>query len=190
MATSGLVLFSKEFVNSIAKSRMVGSLISAIIEFGQQTTGMGVYYMELSNVAVTIVTDDVAKIFCALFYDREDGVVFGRLICSEILNSFTQEYSSSHITQFGRNLKDFHGFKHKMNNVIKQSTKPLMIKLESEVGISKALLIHDGEIIDTPTNPVDQLSLLANFNALMELCNEISELSYFINFECLFHFNL
>ena len=40
MATSGLVLFSKEFSNSISQPRLVGSLITAIIEFGQQTTGM------------------------------------------------------------------------------------------------------------------------------------------------------
>lgn len=172
IATSGLVLFSKEFINSIAQPRLVGSLITAIIEFGQQTTGMGVYNMELSNVSVAIVTDDVAKIFCALFYDREDGVVFGRLICSEILNSFTQEYSSD-LTQFGRNLKDFHGFHQKMNNVIKQSAKPVMIKLESQVGISKVVLINDGDIIDTPTSPVDQLSVLANLTVLTELCSDI-----------------
>lgn len=42
------------------------------------------------SVAVTIVMNDVAKVFCALFHDREDGCAFGRLICSEILTAFTQ----------------------------------------------------------------------------------------------------
>lgn len=75
-----------------------------MIEFSQQTTGMMVSYIELSNglilqsfgliishlVAVTIVINDVAKVFCALFHDRDDGCSFGRLICSEILTAFTQ----------------------------------------------------------------------------------------------------
>ena len=89
-ATSGLVLFSKEFSNSISQPRMVGSLITAIIEFGQQTTGMGVCYIELSSISVAIVANEDAKIVCALFYDREDGALFGRLICGEILKAFTQ----------------------------------------------------------------------------------------------------
>lgn len=75
MATSGLVLFSKEFVNSVAQPRLIGSLLTAMIEFSQQTSGMFVSYIELTNVAVTIVTDDVLKVFCALFHDREDGAV-------------------------------------------------------------------------------------------------------------------
>ena len=77
-----------------------------MIEFSQQTTGMTVSYIELSNgleflchwflrslsssVAVTLVINDVAKVFCALFHDRDDGCAFGRLICSEILTAFTQ----------------------------------------------------------------------------------------------------
>lgn len=85
-----------------------------MIEFSQQTSGMMVSYIELSNgnyyfsyfvslslfysqlfdlifiVAVTIVVNDVAKVFCALFHDRDDGCAFGRLICSEILTAFTQ----------------------------------------------------------------------------------------------------
>mmetsp|Transcript_32140 Transcript_32140/g.46334 ORF Transcript_32140/g.46334 Transcript_32140/m.46334 type:complete len:266 (-) Transcript_32140:1564-2361(-) len=172
MQQSGLVLFSKEFINSIAQPRLVGSLITAIIEFGQQTTGMGVCFIELTHVSITIVTNDVAKIFCALFYDREDGVIFGRLVCSEILNAFTQEYSSD-LTQFGRNLKDFHGFHRKINNVVKLSAKPILLRLEGQVGIRKVLLINNGEIIDTPNSRVDQLGLLSSLSFITELCNDI-----------------
>jgi len=182
MQQSGLVLFSKEFINSIAQPRLVGSLITAIIEFGQQTTGMGVCFIELTHVSITIVTNDTAKIFCALFYDREDGVIFGRLVCSEILNAFTQEYSSD-LTQFGRNLKDFHGFHRKINNVVKLSVKPILLGLEGQVGIRKVLLINNGEIIDTPNSRVDQLGLLSSLSFITELCNDICK--YFFSLSSL-----
>lgn len=105
MATSGLVLFSKEFENSVAQPRLLGSLLTAILEFSQQTTEMGVSHIQLSNVSVTIVCDDIAKTFCALFHDKEDGAPFGRLICSELLSAFTLSYSSTDFGHFGTNLK-------------------------------------------------------------------------------------
>jgi hypothetical protein len=169
MATSGLVLFSKSYANGISNARLIGSLITAIIEFSQQTTGMGVCFIELSNVSITIVTNESAKVFCALFYDREDGVVFGRLICSEILNSFIHEYSA-HLNQLGRNLLDFHGFKSIITSAVKQSTKPVLIRLESQTGINKVLLIHEREITEMSAAKCDQLGVLANIQSVMELC--------------------
>lgn len=175
MATSGLVLFSKEFLNGIAQPRLVGSLITAIIEFGQQTTGMGVSFIELSNVSISIITNEGAKIFCALFYDKDDGIIFGRLLCNEILNAFTQEYSSD-FTQFGRNLKDFYGFHKKIPNIIKHSVKPIMQQLAaSDESIHKVVLVSDREIIDISGARVDQLSVLANLSSLLELCSDISK---------------
>lgn len=173
-STSGLVLFSKVFSHGIAQPRMVGSLITAIIEFGQQTTGMGVCYIELTNVSVTMVANEDAKVVCALFYDRDDGVLFGRLICSEILNAFTQDYSYD-ITQYGKNLKDFYGFQKKISHIVRFSTKTIITKLESCRGIKQVLFMNEREIIHKPDEEVDQLSILANLSAFMELCNSISK---------------
>ena len=175
MATSGLVLFTKEFTNSIAQPRLVGSLITAIIEFGQQSTGMGVSFIELSNVSISIVVNEGAKIFCALFYDREDGVVFGRLLCSEILQAFNQEYSTD-FTQFGRNLKDFYGFQKKIPNIVRMAVKPVLQQLAmAHECIRKVVLVSDREIIDITINRVDSLSMLANLNALTDLCVDTSK---------------
>lgn len=174
MATSGLVLFSKEFTNGIAQPRLVGSLITAIIEFGQQTTGMGVTFIELSNVSISIITNESAKIFCALFYDREDGLIFGRLLCSEILNAFTQEYSAD-FTQFGRNLKDFYGFHKKIPNIIRLSVRPIIQQLAaSHDSVRKVVLVSDKEVVDMSATKVDQLSVLANLSSLIEVCNDMS----------------
>jgi hypothetical protein len=174
-STSGLVLFSKSFTHGITNARMTGSLITAIIEFGQQTTGMGVCYIELTNVSVTMVANDDAKVVCALFYDRDDGVLFGRLICTEILNAFTQEYSYD-ITQYGKNLKDFYGFQKKIGHIVRFSTKSVITKLESHRGIIQVLFMNEREIIHRPDDEVDQLSILANLSAFMELCSGISKL--------------
>jgi hypothetical protein len=174
-STSGLVLFSKVYANGIAQPRLVGSLITAIIEFGQQTTGMGVCYIELTNVSITMVANDDAKVVCALFYDRDHGVLFGRLLCSEILNAFTQEYSMD-VTQFGKNLKDFYGFQKKIGNIVRFSPKSIITKLETHKhAIKRVLLINEREIIHTPNDDLDQLSILANLNAFMDLCNGISK---------------
>mmetsp|Transcript_4997 Transcript_4997/g.7635 ORF Transcript_4997/g.7635 Transcript_4997/m.7635 type:complete len:251 (-) Transcript_4997:201-953(-) len=172
MATSGLVLFSKEFVNSVAQPRLIGSLLTAMIEFSQQTSGMQVSYIELSNVAITLVTNDVAKVFCALFHDRDDGCAFGRLICSEILNAFTTEYSSD-LTNFGLNLKDFHGFHNKIADIIRNSVKPVLYQLQYNKGILKALLVTEDGTVASPNPEIDQLGVLANLQALTGLCTDI-----------------
>lgn len=174
MATSGLVLFSKAYTNGISNARLIGSLITAIIEFSQQTTGMSVCFIELSNVSITIVTNETAKVFCALFYDRDDGVVFGRLICSEILNSFIHEYSVD-LNQLGRNLLDFHGFKKIITAAVKQSTKPVIMRLESQLGIKKVLLINDRDVKETSANKCDQLGVLANMHSVMVACANTSK---------------
>lgn len=172
MATSGLVLFSKEFVNSVAQPRLIGSLLTAMIEFSQQTSGMMVSYIELSNVAVTIVVNDVAKVFCALFHDRDDGCAFGRLICSEILTAFTQEFASD-LNSFGLNLRDFHGFHNKIADVIRNSVRPVLKQLQSNKGILKALLVTEDGNVASPNDDIDQLGVLANLQALTGLCTDI-----------------
>jgi hypothetical protein len=173
MATSGLVLFSKAFTNSISQARLIGSLITAIIEFSQQTTGMGVCFIELSNVSITIVSSESAKIFCALFYDREEGVTFGRFICSEILNAFIHEYAAD-LGQVGRNLLDFHGFHATIVTAVQQSTKPILVNLESHASIKKAFLVHKREIIETHRNKSDQLVVLSSLNDILDIAGRTS----------------
>eukprot|EP01038_Epipyxis_sp_PR26KG_P016142 gene16142-21939_t len=176
---SGLKVFLKTFPGGLEdkKVNLLAGVLTTMIMFAHQTTGMGVSFIELSGKSITIVSDSVANIFCALIHDREDGVVFGRLICSEILNAFTQEFSSD-LTQFGRNLKDFKSFEKKLINIIRLSTKPIISKLESSIGIKKVLFVNDREIIDTPSTKIDQLEVLANLNELVELSNSTMDFVY------------
>ena len=126
-------------------------------------------------MSVTIVCDDAAKTFCALFHDKEDGPAFGRLICSELLSAFTQEYSSSDFGHFGTNLKDFHGFHDKISEVIRNSVKPVLTRLQDHRGIKRVLLVTDDGAVISPNTDIDQLSLLANIQTLTILGSQISE---------------
>ncbi len=85
--------------------------------------------MEFSNVAVSIVTNERAKVFCAMFFDISDGPAFGALIAREILTAFVDEYAQpgGDIGTFGgHNLKDFHGFHFKIPLVIRDSVKHIL----------------------------------------------------------------
>lgn len=64
--------------------RLLGSLLTAMVEFSKVAAGMQVAYVELTGVAVTLVGNEATNTFCALFHDREDGATFGRLIASEV----------------------------------------------------------------------------------------------------------
>jgi hypothetical protein len=174
MATSGLVLFSKEFANGVAQPRLLGSLLTAILEFSLQTTGMAVSCIQLAGVSVTIVTNDAAKVFCALFHDKEDVGPFGRLICCEILDAFTKEYS----TDLGsRNLKDFLGFHSKILHVIRHSVIPVLTRIQSHVGIKKVLLVYeDGSTISpNPTIDTNESAVSLHLQGLLRAASDMSE---------------
>lgn len=68
-----------------AQPRLLGSLLTAMVEFSKVAAGMQVAYVELTGVSVTLVGNEATNTFCALFHDREDGATFGRLIASEVL---------------------------------------------------------------------------------------------------------
>lgn len=191
MANSGLVLFSKEFSNSIAQPRMIGSLITAIIEFGQQTTGMSVSFIELTHVSIAIVSNEPVKIFCALFFDRQDGKLFGKLMASEILNAFIKDYSAD-FAQFGRNLKDFKGFHRKMLTVIYYSVRPVISWLELTAGIHKAIIVSDLEVIHSQKEELNDLGIISNLSQLIEMANELSNnffISFILKYFCKFFFS-
>jgi hypothetical protein len=55
-----------------------------------QRTGAPVAYVELQNIAVSIVCNVEAKLTCALFTDKNAGYQFGRLLARELLYTFIQ----------------------------------------------------------------------------------------------------
>lgn len=84
----------------------------------------------VAGVAVTIVMNDAAKIFCALFHDKDDGRAFGKLISTEILYAFIDEYQAD-LSTAGLNLKDFHGFHKKVVDVTRNAARPVIAQCTS-----------------------------------------------------------
>jgi hypothetical protein len=196
MASSGLVLFNKQFLNSIEQPRMVGSLITAIMEFATQTTSMNVSYIELTNVSITIVVNEATNIFCALFFDRYDGPIFGKMLCKAILEAFVQDYAySSEMAHFGgRNLKDFHSFQHKIQSIILMTTKQALIRLELHIFVEKSFIVYKYEVIHTGREiedgiTVGELSIFANNQELIDLCDSLCKHKLsFLNYYYLFNY--
>lgn len=175
--TGGIFLFSQEFPGSVPNPRSVGPLITAIIAFGDQTTGMAVSHIDLTNISIAIVMNQANNLFCAIFYDKADGKLFGRLICSEILSAFIQFYSTDpQFNQTGRNLKDFLGFQKKLQTVVYYAMRPVVSLLESKKGIVKALVVRDLEIIDSQKGEINEFAILANIPHLIEISEELCKL--------------
>jgi hypothetical protein len=113
-------------------------------------------------VSVTIVASESQRVFCALFHDRTDGFDFGKLIASELVNAFSEEYGSD--IGLGHNAKDFHGFNFKIADVIRQSVRPVLFQLQQENGVEMAAFVTETNVThvgsrDTSAE-VDQLGRL------------------------------
>ncbi|ETV90711.1 hypothetical protein, variant [Aphanomyces invadans] len=122
-------------------------------------------------VAVTVVTNDHAKVFCAIFLDVSDGPKFGAFIAKEILSAFVDEYAGD-LGNIGHNLRDFHGFHYKISEVIRDSVKPILAILQQQRGIQKAILVTD-DTVTYATVDVDHLGVLVNLQSLRTLAADM-----------------
>ena len=106
------------------------------------------FFSYVVPVAITIVTHDVSKVFCAVVHDRTAGSRFGKLICVEILSAFIKVcemitefelliisnlifFAKEYATDLGlvsTNLKDYHGFHNKLPEIVKYCVKPILLQ--------------------------------------------------------------
>jgi len=173
ISSSGIVLYSKEFIKAVAKPGLIGGLITAMLDFSEQRTGLPVSYIELATVGVSVVRDKGARVTCALFYDREDGQEFGQLIASEILRAFVQTYSSPNEEKISATgAEDFSGFNMRISETIRNSVRPVLDTLQQQRGILLAVLIS-GDTITHSTYDVDKIGILANIQALLGVATDI-----------------
>ena len=170
---SGLVLFSKEFNTAVAQPRLIGSLLTAMMEFSSKIAGMPVSYIELKNVASTIVASDACNVYCALFHDTADGPAFGRLLAVQILNAFVNMYSKNlNNGAAGHDLKDFEDFHFKLKGAMKSCTGPLLAGLQSGgYGVDRALLVSSESKVFPGVH--DQIGFRANLEVLKGVANHV-----------------
>jgi len=158
IAASGIVLFHKEFVNAERKAKQIGGIITALLKFSTQRTGLPVAYIELDNVGVSIATSGESRVTCtcAVFHDPADGSEFGQLLARELLQAFTQAYpvdtpalpagggrSTGGSGSTGVYSMDAYGeFQGKIAHVIRNAVKPLLDQLQEQRGIVLVLLLN------------------------------------------------
>eukprot|EP00033_Pygsuia_biforma_P001804 GCRY01002016.1.p1 GENE.GCRY01002016.1~~GCRY01002016.1.p1 ORF type:complete len:243 (+),score=14.01 GCRY01002016.1:242-970(+) len=169
ISKSGLVLFSKEITATINQPRLTGSLITAIIDFSLRCVGIPVSYIELENVAVSIVPSE--KVICALFHDAEDGESFGKLVAKEILRAFLQDHARTDFTTCV-NLKTFQTFNTRIVDAVKQTIPEVLERLTSKRGINYCFLVYRDNIAYSTLN-IEQLSVVANLQTLITFTSEI-----------------
>lgn len=173
ISSSGIVLFSKEFVRAVAKPRLIGGLVTAMLDFAEQRTGLPVSFIELSTVGVSIVSNKIARVSCALFYDIEDGHEFGQLISEEILHAFVATYTSASEEKINpNNVEEFSGFNMKIAETIRNAVRPVLEQLALQRGIQVACLIQ-GDTITHSTADVDKIQILANIQPLIGVSTDV-----------------
>ena len=85
------------------------------------------------------------SLICALFHDVEDGPELGRLIASEILAAFRQQFATS-LAKIGGgtphiNLNEFDAFHALIPGIISGLVRPVLARLCRKRGIMLALLL-------------------------------------------------
>jgi len=84
---TGALLFEKVWVRSAhmdGKGNMLASLLTTMLEFARQSSGMWVSYLEFGTNTITFVADEKTLLRCILFHDKEEGAEFANNIVESI----------------------------------------------------------------------------------------------------------
>jgi len=172
ISSSGIVLFSKEFIKAVTQPGMIGGLVAAMLDFSTQRVGIPVSYIALSTVGVSIQTNVNARVTCALFHDINDGQDFGKLIATEILNAFISMYSAQLEEKTPNAVDSYSDFHLKITEVIRNSVRPVLESLAEQRGIDLCVLTS-GDSVMHATGDIDKLGVLANHQALWGSATDI-----------------
>jgi len=177
MTGAGVVIFEKvwESTSKLSdKGRLFGQLITTMQEFSRQSTGMVVSYMELGEVAMSIVDDVRTKLICTLFHDLQDGPDFGKLIANEILRTFMEKFAD--VSFSGTlNVTTFSGFSTRLLEAIHNSVRAIAQQLQLARGVTNALVIYDDGTAIIHNHEEDQLGVVANLQPLITFSTDIMQ---------------
>eukprot|EP00736_Rhodelphis_marinus_P008352 Rmarinus@m.22845 len=171
-SSSGMVLFSKQFISAVSQPRMTGSLLAALLEFSTMNVGMPVSYIELATVCVTIVMNEGKTIICALFHDVDDGAEFGRVIASQLLLRFTEFFPREMLTSVSINAANFYSFNSRISQAIRSCIRPILSKLERVKGVKLAALVTSDQQTHS-CQPLDRLAIVANLQFLLNSATDV-----------------
>jgi hypothetical protein len=184
------VLHRRVFTKSVSQPRMIAGLVTALCEYSAGAIGLPVAYMELEQVAITVVEQPRANsrmdhLRCVVFQDVADGELYGRLIAAELLHAFTEEYgerlASLQLANTERVEDLFKGFSTRVRSAIENAVQPLMLQLERENGVRRALLLkhrrgafsHSPGHVWYPGYRDDETNVIADMQALLHVSDDI-----------------
>jgi hypothetical protein len=186
----GIVLYRKVFTKSVNQPRMIAGLVTALCEYASGNIGLPIAYMELEQVAITAVEQPGANsrldhLRCVVFHDVADGELYGRLIAAELLHAFMEEYGERlaglHLAN-AEGVEDlFKGFSSRVRSAIENAVQPLMLQLEREPGIQRALLFRHrrGAFAHSPSHAWysgyrdDEANVIADLQALLHVSDDV-----------------
>ncbi len=171
VSAGGTTLFSKEFVKSTVQASTFGAIITAMLDFTIERTGLSVSYIELATVGVAVTQNHAAKIVAV--FDYSDGADFAKLIANEILRTFTNRYATE-LEHKVSSEDAYAGFQGEIAEIIRHSVRPVLDHLASQKGVVLALLTTgQGNNILYSTQDVDKISVLAHHSRVMDLAAEL-----------------
>eukprot|EP01103_Thecamoeba_quadrilineata_P004101 TRINITY_DN13824_c0_g1_i1.p1 TRINITY_DN13824_c0_g1~~TRINITY_DN13824_c0_g1_i1.p1 ORF type:complete len:253 (+),score=41.29 TRINITY_DN13824_c0_g1_i1:3-761(+) len=175
MGRGGITLFEKEWA-PVRKSRMFGSLLVALQEHARQSVGLSLSYLELSTLAISLVTDDKTNLTCALIHDVSCGEPFARTIARQILHSFVATYSSLlDSPNLNPQPASFTGFGTKLVDHISSSSHEVLFHLHQVHGVHSVILYENDEPISL-CSLQDPVTIAANLSVIAELAGDLMQL--------------
>ena len=167
---SGLVIFSKDFLNILDQPRLIGGLLTAVIDMSLTRLGLPFSYMELARYAVAMVGNIEAKVACAVFTDKEDGSVFAKLMAKEILDSFVKSYGKSSMNGVVISSNEFGSFNGKIAECFRSAIRPALETLTHR-GVLLSFLTS-GDYLICSSAEVDRVAIMSNLQALLGFAAE------------------
>jgi len=169
----GVLLFHKEFlIHEQIKLKQTAPLMQTLLTTCENVIGLPICYFELHDIALAIVTNVKYKVSCCIIYDREDGEIFGKLLATEIVESFCEHFTDELENSRHHESGVFDSFNPKIASAIQNSISPILEHLQSQKMIQSALLINGDEIIPK-NNRVDNIAFIAEYYGLMEQAQQL-----------------
>ncbi len=171
VSAGGTTLFQKEFVRSDVQPDIFGAIITAMIDFSIQRTGMSVSYIELPAHGVAVVHNSLIKV--VVVADAADGSDFASLIANEVLRTFVIRFASELETKVS-STDAFLSFNADIPEVLLHTVRPIMDHLAAHRGVALALLTSaQGSAILHATQDLDKYSTLAHHARALDLAMEV-----------------
>lgn len=171
VSAGGTTLFLKEFARTDVQPDIFGAIITAMVDFSIQRTGMSVSYIELPSHGVAIVHNSQIKVIVVV--DASDGSDFASLIANELLRTFVVRFSAE-LENKVSSVDAYVSFNADIPEVLLHTVRPILDHLAAHRGVALALLTSaQGSSVLHATQDIDKYGTLAHHARTLDLAMEV-----------------